>query len=83
MASGLVLYFGDMLAYTIAKVIVFLLLRALSFSLETLALYLHLIFVRLFKQVSGFLIKSDMVQYGSKTSEINIIIQVRFFKRST
>ncbi|KAL6223210.1 hypothetical protein ACLB2K_006599 [Fragaria x ananassa] len=43
-ASGLVLYFGDMLAYTIAK-------------------------------VSGFLIKSDMVQYGSKTSEINIIIQ--------
>ncbi|KAL6219873.1 hypothetical protein ACLB2K_007632 [Fragaria x ananassa] len=46
-ASGLVLYFGDMLAYTIAK-------------------------------VSGFLIKSDMVQYGSKTSEINIIIQPKF-----
>ncbi|XP_062007346.1 dolichol kinase EVAN [Rosa rugosa] len=43
-ASGLVLYFGDMLAYTIAK-------------------------------VSGCSIKSDMVQYGSKTNEINIIIQ--------
>ncbi|XP_050373254.1 dolichol kinase EVAN [Argentina anserina] len=43
-ASGLVLYFGDMLAYTISK-------------------------------VSGVLIKSDVVQYGNNTSEINVIIQ--------
>ncbi|KAL6276182.1 hypothetical protein ACE6H2_019783 [Prunus campanulata] len=42
--SGLVLYFGDMLAYTIEK-------------------------------VSGFTTKSEVVQYGSKRSEISIIIQ--------
>nr|XP_028944414.1 LOW QUALITY PROTEIN: dolichol kinase EVAN [Malus domestica] len=42
--SGLVLYFGDMLAYTIEK-------------------------------VSGFFMKSEVVQYGSKRSEISIIIQ--------
>ncbi|XP_034220693.1 dolichol kinase EVAN isoform X2 [Prunus dulcis] len=42
--SGLVLYFGDMLAYTIEK-------------------------------VSGFTMKSEVVQYGSKRSEISIIIQ--------
>lgn len=42
--SGLVLYFGDMLAYTIEK-------------------------------MSGFFMKSEVVQYGSKRSEISIIIQ--------
>ncbi|KAF3454933.1 hypothetical protein FNV43_RR05381 [Rhamnella rubrinervis] len=42
--SGLVLYFGDMLAFTIAK-------------------------------LSGFLFTSEVVRYGSKRSEIGIIIQ--------
>lgn len=78
--SGLVLYFGDMLAYTIEKVIAFLLYLVIFFSVQTA--YILIILVMTFlAQVSGFFMKSEVVQYGSKRSEISIIIQVCFLRR--
>ena len=78
--SGLVLYFGDMLACTISKVRTALSHQIQAVMAEKSSRISILMLTTLFEQVCKLLISPDLVsiRYGIKRSEIGIIIQVIF-----
>ena len=80
--SGLVLYFGDMLACTISKVRAALSHPIQAVMTEKSSWISILMLTTLFEQVCRLLISPQLVsiRYGIKRSEIGIIIQVWIFK---
>lgn len=76
--SGLVLYFGDMLACTISKVRAALSHPIQAVMTEKSSRISILMLTTLFEQVCRLLISPELVsiRYGIKRSEIGIIIQV-------